>query len=190
MIYTALTDLDLAALIHEDDREAYAELYRRYAISLLNHAYNKVQSREEAKDIVQEVFAMLWSKRAELVVSKNLSGFLYKSVRNIILNQIAHQDVADKYIASMMHFADNSVPVADHLIREKQLAVLIEAEIARLTPKMREVFELSRKEHLSHQEIAERLGLSEQTVSKHITNALKTLRNRLGILIYLLMLST
>jgi len=50
------------------------------------------------------------------------------------------------------------------------------------------VFELSRKEHLSHKEIAQRLDISEQTVSKHVTNALKILRVKLGILAYVLLL--
>ncbi|MDR2282961.1 MAG: RNA polymerase sigma-70 factor [Sphingobacterium sp.] len=187
-MYSKLTDLDLAQLVREDNREAYTELYNRYALLLLNHAYNKTQDRDEAKDIVQEVFTTLWGKRKELVFSKNLSGFLYTSVRNVILNQIARQGVQQKYLDSMRHFATQGIPVVDQTIREKELALLIESEIERLSPKMREVFELSRKEHLSHQEIAIRLGLSEQTVSKHITNALKILRDKFGVLVYLLFL--
>lgn len=188
MIYRAYTDLDLAKMIHSDDSEAFAELYRRYAMPLLNHAHNKLQCREAAKDIVQEVFTVLWTKRRDMVVSKNLSGFLYTSVRNKILNHIAHQGVADKYVESMVGFAHQGVPVADYLVREKQLTSLIESEISRLTPKMREVFELSRKEYLSHEAIAAKLGLSEQTVAKHITNALRILRKKLAFMFSLVLL--
>jgi RNA polymerase sigma-70 factor (ECF subfamily) len=74
------------------------------------------------------------------------------------------------------------------LVREKQLAAIIEREIAALPPKMREVFVLSRKEYLTHKEIAELLGISEQTVSKHVTNALKILRVKLGAVAYILLI--
>jgi len=57
-----------------------------------------------------------------------------------------------------------------------------------LPPKMREIFELSRKEYLSHKEIAEKLGISEQTVSKQVSNALKILRTKLGFFAYLAIL--
>ncbi|MFD2968744.1 RNA polymerase sigma-70 factor [Sphingobacterium bambusae] len=187
-MYTGLNDMDLVALVQTDDYDAYTELYRRYAIPLLHHAFQKTKDREDAKDVVQEVFTMLWTKRRDLAINRNLSGFLYKSVLNITLNQLMHQEVKEKYMMSMELYASEQIPVADHLIREKQLTALIEHEVARLSPKMREVFELSRKEYLTHQEIAQRLGLSEQTVSKHITNALKILRKRLGIIVYLIML--
>lgn len=180
MVYADISDIDLVQLISHDDRTAYTELYRRYTMLLLNHAYTRVHCRDQAKDVVQEVFVNLWDKRKELIINKNVSAFLYKSVRNIILNQIAHQQVSDKYISSIEDFALKNEAMADHLIREKQYAQLIQEEIGKLTPKMREVFELSRTEYLSHKEIALRLNISEQTVSKHISNALRTLRNRLG----------
>jgi len=184
--YEACTDTQLSNLMRSGDRMAYTEIYDRYALALLGHAYNKTRNREEAKDVVHEVFAMLWAKRESLQID-HLAGYLFRSVRNIILNQIAHQAVQDKYILSMEKFAAVNA-LADHLVREKQLQVIIEREIAALPPKMREVFVLSRKEHLNHKEIAELLGISEQTVSKHVTNALKILRVKLGVLAYIVFL--
>lgn len=184
--YSAQSDTELLNLLRLDDRAAYTEIYDRYALVLLGHAYNKTRDREEAKDVVQEVFTMLWAKRETLQVDY-LAGYLFRSVRNIILNQIAHEAVQDKFILSMEKFAaSNEIP--DHLIREKQLMAIIEREVAALSPKMREVFVLSRNEHLSHGEIADLLGISEQTVSKHVTNALKILRVRLGVLAFVVLL--
>jgi len=184
--YNACDDNQLLNLLRSGDRMAYTEIYDRYALALLGHAYNKTHSREEAKDIVHEVFTVLWAKRIGLQIDY-LAGYLFRSVRNSILNQIAHEAVQEKFIRSMEQFAaSNDIP--DHLVREKQLQAIIEREIAALSPKMREVFVLSRKEHLSHKEIAEQLGISEQTVSKHVTNALKILRVKLGVLAYILLL--
>lgn len=186
IIYNNLSDLQLASLLREGDRVAYTEIYDRYVFVLLNHAYNKLRNREAAKDLVQEVFAALWAKREDVCINSNLSGFLYTSIRNVILNQFAHQNVQTKYIASMLQFDKQEQATTDHMVREKQLRELIDEEIAALSPKMREVFELSRKDHLTHKEIAEKLDISEQTVSKHVTNALKILRIKLGIFVYLL----
>lgn len=185
-----LSDAELVDLLKSGDQTAYTEIYDRYILILLNHAYNKTRNREEAKDIVQEVFATLWARRENFNCQCNLAGYLYTAVRNIILNQVVHNDVKGKYLASIAQFVNNhnSQIITDHLVRENQLSIIIEKEIADLPPKMREVFELSRKRHFSHKEIAEKLKISEQTVSKHVTNALRILRVRLGIFIYLLWL--
>ena len=185
--YSTYSDIELTDLLRAGKHDAYAEIYNRYIFPLLNHANNKLRNREEAKDIVQEVFTMLWSKRESLQIT-NLSGYLYTSVRNIILNQIVHKEVQERYIHSMVRFSEEGSPITDHLIREHQLSELIEKEIAALPAKMRHVFELNRKSHLSHKEISIALNISEQTVSKHITNALRILRTKLGTYLYLVWL--
>ena len=185
-----LSDFELVDLLKSGDQAAYTEIYDRYILILLNHAYNKTRDREEAKDIVHEVFTTLWARRESFNFQSNLSGYLYTAVRNNIVNQVVHNDVKGKYLASIAQFINNnnSQIITDHLVREHQLSSIIEKEIAELPPKMREVFELSRKQHFSHKQIAEKLEISEQTVSKHVTNALRILRVRLGIFIYLIWL--
>ncbi|HWW42847.1 RNA polymerase sigma-70 factor [Pedobacter sp.] len=177
-----LSDQQLVDLLREGNHAAFTEIYNRYVQELLNHAYNQVRRREEAKDIIHQVFTMLWHKRATIKLSPNLPGVLFTSVRNIVVNQVVRQKVQNKYLESVRHFVSQETVVTDHLIREKQLAEIINKEIALLPPKMREVFELSRKGNLSHKEIAEQLNLSEQTVSKHISNALKILRDKFGVI--------
>jgi RNA polymerase sigma-70 factor (family 1) len=184
--YKRFTDQQLIDLLKLDDQQAYTEIYDRYIFVLLDHTYNKTRNREEGKDIVHEVFARLWANREQLQITSNLAGFLYTSVRNIILNQITHKAVEGKYLDSILKFSEQPQTFTDHRIRENQLIAIIDKEIAELPPKMREVFELSRKQHLSHREIAARLDLSEQTVSKHVTNALRILRVKLGVFVYLI----
>src|SRR5258708_2175619 len=66
------------------------------------------------------------------------------------------------------------------LLRVKEVQQLIQTVIGNMPPKMREVYQLSRQEHLTHREIAERLAISEETVKKHIQNALQLLRSAMG----------
>lgn len=179
-----ISDQELLLLLKAGDREAYEQIYHRYKFVLHNHAWNKTRNLEESQDIIQEIFTMLWAKRESLDVSVNLSGYLYTSLRNYVLNQIVHKEVQNKYIVSIQSFVRQESVIADHRIRENQLKGLIEQEINALPPRMKEVFLLSRRENLSHKEIAELLGTTEQTVKKQMTNTLKVLRKKLGVLIY------
>ena len=187
--YDCLTDQQLVLLLKQGNNQAFTVIYHRYKAVLFLHAYKRLQSKEEVKDIIHELFTTLWQKRAEIEITGQLSGYLYTAVRNRVLDCIARKQSESAYVQALQQFIDNGEAVTDHRVREQQLAAVIEQEIANLPPQMRTVFELSRKAHLSHREIAERLDLSELTVKKQVNNALKILRGRLTILGFLTLLS-
>ena len=186
--YQSFTDQTLLTLLKQHDKDAYTVIYDRYKNLLYNHAYKKLGDPEEVKDVLQELFTNLWNKRADIPVAMNLSGYLYAGIRNRVLNLLSHKEVENKYLSSIQRFTPQEDYSTDLAIREKELADLIQKEIDQLPPKMREVFLLSRKENLSHQEIAGQLSISEQTVAKQVTNALRILRLRLGSLFILLLM--
>lgn len=185
--YSTLSDNELAALLRADDRAAFAEIYDRYKGLLYIHAFHKLRNEEEADDIVHDLFAALWDKRAGLEISGFLSGYLYTAIRNRIFKLIAKKNNAQTYISSITTSINAGDCITDHLVRQNMLAELIEKEVAALPAKMRAVFEMSRKANLSHREIAEQLDITEETVKKHIHHALKQLRVKLGIFVYLYM---
>ena len=182
----SITDTELVSLLQEGNKEAYEEIYHRFKGVLYIHAFRMLQDQEEAKDVVHEIFSRIWTKRGQLNFTIGLSAYLYTSVRNLILDQIAHRKVESDYLSSLQAFIRADDYITDHLIREKELVAMIDREIAALPPKMREIFELSRKANLTHRQIAEQLGISEKTVKKQVNNALKTLRLKLGIYTYIL----
>jgi len=179
--YAELPDHELFASLREGIADAYAAIYQRYKGVLYAHAYRMLQNREEAKDVVQEVFTVLWTKRNELELKTCLSAYLYMAARNRVLDQIARRRIQDKYVDSFQAFASHPENcVTDHALREKELIALIDKEINALPLKMRAVFIKSRRENFSHKEIADQLNISEKTVKKQINNALKVLRLKLG----------
>ena len=93
-----------------------------------------------------------------------------------------------KYINSFKAFHETGTCITDYAIREKQLASIIEREIDALPPRMREIFILSRRANLSHKQIAQQLDLSELTVKTQVKHALKILRTRLGLVVFIAML--
>ena len=183
--YSEYSDPQLVELLKSGDRDAFAEIYGRYRFILHNHAWNKIRNKEETQDLVQDVFSMIWAKRASLNIGSNLSGYLYTCINNQFLNSIVHKTVRDKYTDSIVKFVQTEPVITDHRVRENMLQALIDKEIANLPERMREVFELSRKKHLSNKEIAEIMGTSELTVKKQMGYALKILRKKLGLVLFL-----
>ena len=183
----AIEDKELLNRIRSGDTIAFGILYTRYNGVLYLHAYNRLRDRDTAKDIVQDFFTALWAKRDKFFINQGLSSYLYTSIRNRVIDYIAHQDIRYKYIRSFANYQIPQQSSTDHLIREKQLTALIEEEIARLPPQLKLVFELSRKANLSHKEIAQQLDLSDQTVRSYIKDALRILRLRLGIIAFVAM---
>jgi RNA polymerase sigma-70 factor (family 1) len=184
--YSTLSDNELILLLKESDHSAYNEIYHRYFYLTYVHAYKKLRDEEQAKDVVQDVFATLWFKRDFNLPRSNLAGYLFTAVRNKIFDLFAHEQVKTKHIDSLKDYLSrNASQPTDHLIRENQLKAYIEKEIRALPPKMRVIFEMSRIEQLTHKEIADSLNTSENNVTTQISNALRILRAKLGMITFL-----
>ncbi|WP_214226692.1 RNA polymerase sigma-70 factor [Pedobacter sp. B4-66] len=180
-----LSDAQLVDLLKAGDHHSFTEIYKRYNSLLYIYAYKKLQDNESAKDIIQEIYTHLWNSRSNLNIQTTLSGYLYKAVLNRVLNVFRHVAITQEYISSFKEVIDNAPAQTDYRIREKDLKSLIEKEINNLPEKMREIFQLRRQEYLSNKEIADRLNISEHTVATQIKRALKTLRGKLGLLLFI-----
>ncbi len=186
--YQTLSDQELTALLHEGDEKAFTEIYERYHSLLYIYAHKKLSNKQEAQDIIHEVLITLWSRRFDFSMQTSLPSYLFTAVRNKSLDLFSHKKVEAKYLASLQDFIADAGIQTDFLIRENDLKNLIEKEIQALPPRMKEVFQLSRKDKLSHKEIANLMDISEQTVSTQIKKALRILRVRLGLITFLIMI--
>jgi len=178
--YSDCSDKELVQLWLNNHEEAFEALYRRYVIRLLQVAWQKTNSKELAKELVQESFLELYQHRHNLLVHTSLQGYLFTILRNKILNYYRHQDVQEKYrrfiqLRGEEHSIDSSTTLEGKEMEEK-----IRAIINQLPPQCRTVFLLSREEQLSNREIAEKLGISVNTVEQHIRKARRTIREGLG----------
>jgi len=173
-------DEEMLSLFLSGDKTAYRAIYDRYWAILYRHARKMLQNDEEAKDVVQEVFAMLWLKVEGATIHGPLAAFLYTATRNKILDHIKHTKVQARYMTSLKEEMKSDVHPPDSWVRQRDLARQIEEEIQSLPPKMRVIFEMSRKEYKTHKEISEQLNISDKTVKKQVSNALHILKEKLG----------
>lgn len=181
-VHHTLPDSHLLQLLQSGEKDAFSEIYNRYGSLLYIYAFKLTEDNEDANDIVQEVFLSLLT-RDRIDIKKTLSAYLYSAVRYKVFDLFSHRKVKAGYVESLQEFIDQGEYITDNYIRERELAALIEKEIELLPSKMRQVFESSRKAHLSQKQIAEKFSISEKTVKKQINNSIKILKMKLGKLI-------
>lgn len=163
----------------EGDEDAFCELYAAYKNRLIFFAMRFLKSREYAEDIFQDAFTIIWQGRRFINPDASFSSYLYTIVRNRILNQLRDLENQTKLKEQILAQAvDYSNDTSDGILAN-DLRGLIARAMQQLTARQREIFEMSRRQDMSHREIAEALGISVYTVQEHISTSLRTLRTYL-----------
>ncbi len=158
-------------------REAFSALYEEFWEPLLNTATKVLRSADDAADVVQEVFLSLWNRRNELDVKGSLEAYLHTSVRYKCINFIEKNLHQHDYLVLMKETAAHqNFQGADTDLMMKQLREAISRVVDSMPPKMQQAYRLSREQHLTHKQIAEQMGISQETVKKHIQHALEMIK--------------
>ena len=163
----------------EGDEDAFCELYAAYKNRLIYFAMRFLKSREYAEDIFQDASAVVWQGRRFINPDASFSAYLYTIVRNRILNQLRDLSNQDKLREQILSQAVNYTNETKDEIIANDLRQFISRALQQLTPRQREIFQMSRERQMSHREIAEVLGISVNTVQESISISLRTLRTYL-----------
>ncbi len=180
MVDMEIPDVNIADLlirIQQDDPAAFESLYLQMWEPLFVFAMKRLQSEPDAEDVVQNVFAAVWTRRHSLRINTGFSGYLFTAVKYQVLDRLNE----------MLHSPSGIEEVSQAILPElndvmdtvliKELQATIDKEIGELPEKMRQIYLMNLEEHCSISQIAERLQLSEQTVR----NQLNTARQRLKV---------
>lgn len=130
---------------------------------------------QSAEEITLDIFEKIWHKRLKLKEVERFQDWLFIVTKNELIARLRKKIVDDK-VDRTNHIVSEDIYFPGKALEMQELTTLIEKGVEQLTRQQREIFQLSRKEGLSHVEIAEKLGLSRQTVKGHIVNALNFLR--------------
>lgn len=158
------------------DEDAFCELYAAYKNRLIYFAMRFLKSREYAEDIFQDAFTVIWESRSFINPDTSFSSYLYTIVHNRILNQLRELESEDRLKSQILSQAVDYNNDTNNEIFANDLQGLISRALQQLTPRQREVFDMSREKQMSHKEIAEALGISVNTVQEHISVSLRVLR--------------
>lgn len=174
------TDNELVALLKAGDGSALTEIFERYWDKLLAVAVNRLGDEQEAEECVQDVFVSFWRRRDELVLTHNLSTYLWAAAKYQVLNRLDKR-YAKRRVKTTELLDDNVIGLhsPEVYLLEKELMARIEATVQELPEKCRMVYRLSREEGKTNPEIAAELEIAEKTVEGHLTRALRDIRTNL-----------
>ena len=180
-----ISDKKLVELVKNENELAFNQLFDKYWKSMVNTAFKVLKDRDVAHDIVQDIFVDFWSKRATLSI-EHVSSYLHTAVKYRVINFIQKNKVP----MTNLDFVDGfkNVNTTEELINLNDLNEVLIESISELPPKCRQVFRMSRFDHLSNKEIAEKLGLSVRTVENHIAHAIRLLKPKLKNILILIVI--
>lgn len=172
----SLSDEALVEMLALGHDWALKEIFTRYNFRLFRQATGVLQDDDLAKDVVQNVFIDLWNRRESSQVQV-LSHYLARAIKFQVLKQIRNGKLRDDQLKLMADI--QFVNQTEESIDCRELEDLLQRAVGELSPRCKEVFELSRYENLSHKEISARLNISPKTVEAQVTKALSSLRKKL-----------
>lgn len=181
--YTTLNDKQLLDLLQKGNEFALAEIYGRYWSKLYLQAYNVIRDRQIAEDIVQEVIVQLWIRRSGTGIA-SLKAYLYTCIKYQVFKALPRAPANVSVMQEHLAFVDDT----DSLLMAKDVQQQLDVAVSKLPAKCRDVFNLSRKDHLSTKEVATRLGISPKTVENQLTIALRRIRFALDNALFLVVL--
>lgn len=170
--------------IAEGDEVAFSELFHAYHQRLGAYVYRLTESRPATQEIVQDVFVKIWVKRAMLRDVVNFDAYLFTAARNHVFNYIRNMArersrLAELEAGGLARMSGSQA--AEVETPEEDYHLLLDEAVAQLPQQQQRVYRLHKQEGLSHAEIAERMQLSVETVKKHMSLALRAIRDRLSI---------
>ncbi|SRR5690606_2009741 len=174
-------DLDIVQAINDADPIAFKKLFEQHWKKIYHIALQKLPREEDASDITQEVFYLIWKNRGYWKIKTNIEAYLQGMLRHKIYDFYAQRDRLPILIPlneqeEYWHYSFQEAEREDYSYENQ----LVRKEIEAMPEKMREIFILGRFENLSAAQISEKLGISVQTVRNQISAALKRLKNRFG----------
>ena len=164
--------------MQEGDWAAFNTFFERYAERLFHYAVGFVKQREEAEDIVQEAFIYLWTHRDKIAYTGSVYAYLARTVKHACIDFKLHEEVKARYEQETMR--DGEAATEDEEDNFEELYARVREVMDALPPKCREVFVMGCVDGMSYKEIADKLGVSVNTVKTQMKVAYKKMKDEFG----------
>ena len=165
---------------------AFDKMFLAYADPLIAYVYGLLKSREDAQEIVQDLFLWIWEHRSRWEVPGQLRTYLYRSARNRAISKIRHRRV-ESFFQLRSETQSKGIPIASTSVSPEgpdrvdaaELSVAVNRALAELPERARQVFLLVRQHHMTYAETAVVMQISPKTVENHMARAFAGLRRSL-----------
>lgn len=160
----------------EGDQKAYRKAFDFYFPIILRYAHSKCKYLEDAEEITQEAFTQLYLHRHKVRTEDDLYPYLFVITKRLCISHFRKQlakpesaGIEPPEWSSISYNTEDSVSYSE-------LSRILHKIVASLPPQQQEIYRRSRLEDASHQEIAEEMGISRNTVKNHLLLATKVVR--------------
>lgn len=161
----------------EGDEEALAALVRLHWRNVYAQALLWIKSTEEAEEVTQDIFLKLWNTREQVGGIVHFENWLFIVSRNAILSTVRKKLSRPTFVQEQEEEGHSLRP--DRITEHREQYQVLLTGVSLLPEKRQQVFRMSRFEGLTHEEIAERLGIHKDTVAQYIVKAVAFLKSYL-----------
>lgn len=172
----------LLAQVARGSEEAFTQLFYQHHQKLGAFILKLTSSTELTQEIVQDVFLKIWLNRSKLDGINCFEAYLFTVAKHHAFNALKKILREQSRFASWSNVAALTQPEEDNVaaVRERHLQLVDEA-IMQLPPQQQKIYKLSRNEGLKYEQIAQQLGISFETVKRHMHLALRFIRKYLAL---------
>lgn len=174
------TEKELLTLISKGDEKAFQSLFSSYYEKLFNYVLSIVKSRQVAEELVMDVFLKIWLGKEIVTHIEKFNAFIFRVAHNKsidFLRSVARDPKFQELLWEQIQISNNACADSTVLVREYE-AKLREA-VSLLSPQKKKIYQMSREEDMTHDQIAVQLNLSRHTVNNHIVEAQRFIRTYL-----------
>jgi RNA polymerase sigma-70 factor (ECF subfamily) len=171
------SDNILVNRIRQHDKDAFKSLYNRYNKKIYFFALKYFKNHVEAEELVQSVFINIWECRESLDPAYAVRSYIYKAAVNYIYNYLKKMAIRARFIDSEIKKGEIYSNITYEQVFFHDLERSLNTIVEKFPPQQKKIFQLSRYEGLTHQEIAIKLDISVRTVENQMYRALRTLKN-------------
>jgi len=172
---------ELFLRIAQGDETAFRVLFDAYREKLFVFAWQLCHSATEAEEVVQDLFLRLWQSRESLANVEYPRKYIYVMARNRALDLLARIARDQKLMReAWSYLSQPDINLTEELLQATETQKLIDEAVSSLPGKKQTIFRLSRRDGLTHQQIADEMNISVQTVKNILTEILKHIKSFLA----------
>jgi RNA polymerase sigma-70 factor (ECF subfamily) len=170
------TDAKLTYLIKTGVKEAFHELFERYARRIYLFALSYLKNEQDAEELVQDVFLKIWEKRESLDKSKNIKSFVFKVAVNTMYDFIRRKNIESAYNEFASANFQTHPDSTWHQVIFDEMINNLDILVKQMPSEQQKIFRLSREDGLTSEEIARKLNLSKRTIENQLYRAIAFLK--------------
>lgn len=175
------TEKELLVQVSEGDEKAFKDLFAIYYEQLYHYIFGFIKSKQVSEELVMDVFLKIWLGRDLITQIEKFDAFLFRVAHNKsidFLRSAARDPEFKDLLWESIQLANNVEPDSSILMQEYEIK--LREAVSLLSPQRKKVYQMSREQDMTHDQIAAQLNLSKSTINNHIVEAQRFIRTYLS----------